>query len=180
VGISAAAAGAGVESQENKGYSGTHEANISAEEAQTIQDPRLFGAEHHEDGRRDVAPPPPERPQGPFRLMPKHQRLSRVDFSSINTARLRRIHGAYLTLSVSEHVKNPISKPKFACVVSKKIAARAVDRNRIRRRCREAFRTLCNGRTDPRSFICYAKKEAAAASYDDIRSDLRDLLSRAG
>jgi ribonuclease P protein component len=111
--------------------------------------------------------------------MPKHQRLSRVDFSSMNVARSRRFYGTYFTMSVSpQPAENTTNEPKFACVVSKKIAAHAVDRNRIKRRCREALRTTPGTVTGTRVVVFYAKKESKNATFQEVVSDVNHLLSQ--
>jgi ribonuclease P protein component len=110
--------------------------------------------------------------------MPKHQRLSRADFSLINPARSRRFTGIYFTLSVSKKMaENSANKPKFACVVSKKNAARAVDRNRIRRLCKEAFRAMPGRLNNAETVIFYAKKESKKATFAEVATDIKNLLS---
>jgi len=114
--------------------------------------------------------------------MPKRQRLSRADFSSINVAQSGRFYGTYFSLSVSSRSKDVMSaESKFSCVVSKKAAKKAVDRNGIKRRCREAVRktTKSTGEhTAPFSFVFYAKKEAMKVSYAEIEKDVRQLLTQ--
>lgn len=67
----------------------------------------------------------------------------------------------------------------MASVVSKKIAARSVDRNRIDRQCREALRPHMNNIQDPVALIFRAKREAASATPSDLRKDIEVLVSRA-
>ena len=111
--------------------------------------------------------------------MPKKQRLSRADFSKITSAKSRRYFGAYFSLSVVPFSpEKTLSEPKFACVVSKKAAKHAVDRNGIKRRCREAVRLATRGRPLAASLIFYAKKEAVGASYARIEQDVGALLSQ--
>ncbi len=105
--------------------------------------------------------------------MPKKYRLSRADFTRLPKA-ARRIHGEYFSLTVTPL---PSSKgPRAACVVSKKVSARAVDRNRIERRCREALRPLLSKITKPEAFLFYAKREAREASTSDVARDVEKLL----
>ena len=111
--------------------------------------------------------------------MPKKQRLSRVDLSTINVARSRRFFGTYFTMSISPRkVESSKNEPKFACVVSKKIAAHAADRNRIRRLCREAFRSAAGAAHKAQAHIFYAKKESKTATFHDVTADVKSLLSR--
>lgn len=73
---------------------------------------------------------------------------------------------------------NGSTEPRFACVVSKKVAKRAVDRNLIKRRGREAVRdALKKSAAAPASYVFYAKKEALGAPYRDIAAEIRKLLS---
>jgi ribonuclease P protein component len=113
--------------------------------------------------------------------MPKRQRLSRADFSSIQTQKSRRFYGTYFSLSVAPltgavHRKNN----GFACVVSKKAVSQAHDRNAIKRRCREYSRILSAyiaHDADRRfSIVFFAKKESRSAPYREIARDIHNLL----
>src|SRR3990167_9710528 len=73
--------------------------------------------------------------------MPRKRSLARIDFLRHAGARTRRFHGALFSLSVTE-LPSGARGPKCACVVSKKVSPKAVERNLIKRRCREAVRTL--------------------------------------
>jgi len=107
--------------------------------------------------------------------MPKKYRLSRADFTRLPKAE-RRIHGMYFSLTVTP---NPLfSGPRAACVVSKKVSARSVDRNRIERRCRESLRPFLIQMKEPAAFIFYAKRESVSASSEEIQQDIRKLLER--
>jgi ribonuclease P protein component len=110
--------------------------------------------------------------------MPKRQRMTRADFSSIAPGASRRYFGALFSLSVSSALNTIENEPKCACVVSKKVAAHAVDRNLIKRRCREACRIAVKGMRSGHSLIFYAKKEAKGASYKDIEGDIKKLLAQ--
>jgi ribonuclease P protein component len=111
--------------------------------------------------------------------MPKRQRLSRADFASISAAKHRRFFGTYFSLSVAVlPVSDALHEPKFACVVSKKIATHAVDRNLVKRQCREAVRLAPKSIAMPVSLVFYAKKEAKGVSYKEIEDDGRKLLSQ--
>jgi ribonuclease P protein component len=111
--------------------------------------------------------------------MPKKQRLSRVDFASMNVVHSRRFFGTYFTMSVvPKEAESSTNKPKFACVVSKKIAARAVDRNRIRRFCKEAFRTAPETVRTAAAIVFYAKKESKRATFAEVAADIQELVTK--
>ncbi|MDP2648757.1 MAG: ribonuclease P protein component [Patescibacteria group bacterium] len=109
--------------------------------------------------------------------MPKRSRLTRSDFTDLRRAPLRRMSGAYFSLSCTSLPDG--ESAKAACVVSKKVAARAVARNRIKRICREAVRAHLSSVKPPQAFVFTAKRAAAAASPADIRGDVERLLAAA-
>jgi ribonuclease P protein component len=69
----------------------------------------------------------------------------------------------------------PSSAPKVSVVVSKKVAKTAVARNRMKRRTREALRSLHlhNG-----AHLIIAKSPALSADMATLRDDLTALLSK--
>ncbi len=105
--------------------------------------------------------------------MPKKYRLSRADFVRLPRA-ARRIHGEYFSLTVTPFPS--LGGPRAACVVSKKVSARSVDRNRIERLCRESLRPLLAKMKKAEALIFYAKREARGASRADAAEDIGKLL----
>lgn len=61
----------------------------------------------------------------------------------------------------------------YAVVVSKKVARLSITRHRIKRRVREALKTL----NLPPSLIVFPTSAAAKMEYEDMRSELSRLLS---
>ncbi len=106
--------------------------------------------------------------------------MSRADFSEASVGKPRRFFSAYFSLTVAPFsADNASNGPKCACVVSKKAAAKAVDRNLIKRRCREACSLAIKGLSARCSFVFYAKKEARGATYRELEADIRKLLAQA-
>ena len=105
--------------------------------------------------------------------MPKKYRLSRADFQNMRA--FRRVIGEYFSLSYGELPNRPF--PGAACVVSSKVASRAVDRNRIKRRARAALSEYIQVHPRP-TVVLYAKKGATKASFADIQKDIENLLSK--
>ena len=85
------------------------------------------------------------------------------------------MHGSYFSLTAAD--LSSLQGPKVACVVSKKIAAQAVDRNEIERHCRSALRPLLKDVNTPIALIFHAKREARGAGYAEIARDIEKLLS---
>jgi|GEM_PF-1686589 len=99
-------------------------------------------------------------------------RLSRADFSAIRP--FLKEHGKLFTLTVA---KSPDNKPRFACVVSKKVARRANQRNLIKRRCRAAIRVAAP--QPPYAFVFTAKKGATESDYPQIADEVNSLFVKA-
>ncbi len=106
--------------------------------------------------------------------MPKKHRLSHAEITARTGG--RRVHGTLFSLSVSPLVAG---QPKTTCVVSKKVAIKAHDRNRIKRHCREAVRPLMKGVGATVALVIHARKEASGASFRSIQEDVKSLLMRA-
>lgn len=107
--------------------------------------------------------------------MPKKYRLSRADFTRLPKP-TRRIHGTYFSLTV---IPDPLlGGPRAACVVSKRVSARSVDRNRIERHCRESLRPAIALLKEPTALVFIAKREAASATFKEIQQDIQKLLVR--
>jgi len=70
--------------------------------------------------------------------------------------------------------------PKVACVVSKKAARKAVDRNRIKRHCREALRPLMPHIRQPVALAFYANSASSKATFEELSRDIANLLQIAG
>lgn len=101
--------------------------------------------------------------------MPKRSRLTRKDHVAHSPA--RRVHGAYSSLSYAAGS----GAAKFACVVSKKVAAKAFARNLMKRRCREICRSEANALPGG-VYIVTAKRAAATATFADLKADIERLL----
>ncbi len=103
--------------------------------------------------------------------MPKTKRLSHKELT--NQKHARRLHGSLFSLSV---FPLPSGEAKFACVVSKKVAPKAHDRNLLKRRCRESARPVLARVHSSLALVVSAKRAAAHASFAMIRKDIEELL----
>lgn len=109
--------------------------------------------------------------------MTKNARLTRADFSAVEVSR-RRFHGTLFSLSVSALPQS--RRSSFACVVSKRVAGKAVQRNLIKRRCREAVRErmYTHSTPTPLALVFRAKKTTRGATFADIARDIRMLVDK--
>jgi ribonuclease P protein component len=105
--------------------------------------------------------------------MPKKYRLSGEEIRNLSG---KRMHGRFFSLLVASI---PGAHAKCASVVSKKVSARAVDRNKVKRRCRNSLAKLMPAIHKPVALVLYAKREAKDAEFSDIDRDIASLLSRA-
>lgn len=88
----------------------------------------------------------------------------------------RRVHGLLFSLAISPLAQGETTT-KFACVVSKKVSPKAVERNRIKRRCREAARAFMSD-DSPRALVFVAKRTARDATSGDLTRDIESLLKK--
>ena len=110
--------------------------------------------------------------------MPKKHRVSHSDFKLTANSRLRRERGEYFILSHGPLLGSTSNNLQIACIVSKKTATRAVDRNLIKRRCRSAVRNFLADIKKPQALIFYANKNAKAASFAEIKRDVEKLIRK--
>jgi ribonuclease P protein component len=69
---------------------------------------------------------------------------------------------------------------RTAYVVGRRVSRRAVERNRVRRRLREAFRALLPSVRGRHDIVMIAHRSALGASYGDLHAALQRLLRSAG
>ena len=101
-------------------------------------------------------------------------RLRRAEFEAAERG-AKRLHGKLFSVTIRE---SP-GQHKVSCVVSKQVSGKAVERNELKRRCREIARdSLRDLPLPPRMCIIRAKKTAAQASFTDIKDDIGQLFSR--
>lgn len=74
--------------------------------------------------------------------------------------------------------KNNKSRVRLGVTVTKKVG-KAVVRNRVRRRIREAFTELCPEVSQSCDIIIVARTKAAVSSYSEIRSAMKYLMHKA-
>ncbi|HEV3245361.1 MAG TPA: ribonuclease P protein component [Candidatus Paceibacterota bacterium] len=104
--------------------------------------------------------------------MPKKYRLTGEEIKNLSG---KRLHGRLFSFLVA-----PItaSGPKCAVVVSKKTAAKAVERNKIKRRTRNLLAKHLPGLQKRVALVLYAKREAKTAEFSELAQDIDALFSK--
>lgn len=85
-----------------------------------------------------------------------------------------RVRGEYLDLA---HSLGPV--PGCAFVVPKKVAPKAVDRNRLRRRARAILSRVLSDLPLPIQLVFSARKAALAADFQSLEREIKILVDRA-
>lgn len=109
--------------------------------------------------------------------MRKHS-LSRADIVALQRTVRRKTHGELFSITVAPGETRPTLR--YACIVSKKIARKAVDRNRIKRKCRAALEREGKTISKPLTVLVYAKAGAVHASSQEVLREIQSLLRKAG
>ena len=143
------------------------EADVSAQQPEAQEDPRIPGPDADARRARGDSGPPSARPQATRRLIWRVR--DRATFAALAQARPRRA-GPVRVRSVP-HRPGP---PAVAYAVGRH-AGSAVLRNRLRRRLREAVRERAELLQNDTAYLVGADAAAAAMSFDT----LSDALARA-
>ena len=107
--------------------------------------------------------------------MPKKHRLTHAELEELQGASGKRLQGRLFSLRA---IPFPGTSPRIAIVVSKKANAKAVVRNKIRRRCRSVIASLLPSIPAGFALIVAARREAAGASFEEVRTDLTALVGK--
>ncbi|MDO8552492.1 MAG: ribonuclease P protein component [bacterium] len=110
--------------------------------------------------------------------MPRKNSLTHADFVRAEKAKFKRERGALFILSFGSFAGQKTAEIKAGCVVSKKTAALAVARNRIKRRWRAAMKQCLSAVSAPAILVFYAMRLANTASYAEIKNDVEQLVAR--
>ncbi len=100
-------------------------------------------------------------------MLPRQRRLSRTGFSSL--ARARKAQSPHLSLSWSSGAPHAGA----AVVVSKKVAAHAVDRHLLKRRI---LSVLTHYPLEHTAVVVFAKPGAATLPFSALKMELEKLL----
>ena len=153
-----------------------HEAHLSTQHAQTRQDPRIPSSHGHSGGPPGAVPSAGQGPLTSDRLNSSARPLKGGrEFRSVRRGRSFRLPLlAIRKLPYRPRHGEPYRPcPLVGIVISKKTLARAVDRNRARRRLRAALAELS---LPPCRAIVMPNKEAKAAPFSELKRQLEAAL----
>lgn len=105
-------------------------------------------------------------------MLPKAERLTTKDIKAL--AQGKSVFGTLVSLRFL-----PADGTKFAVAVSKKVAARAVDRNRIRRRVYAVVRDVKLSISKSFFVMVSPKKDCLTAPKESIKEDINRLFNKA-
>jgi ribonuclease P protein component len=106
-------------------------------------------------------------------MLPKRSRLTRKDIPLVLKGQTR--HSASFTLRFK---RSETGSPRFAVVVSKKVAKGAVERNTLRRRGYAALSEALQGAgAPPLSGALFMKKEGVSTPYAALLAEIQAALA---
>jgi len=110
-------------------------------------------------------------------MLSRENRLSKQkDFDLVYQSG-RQFHGPHLVVRVA---KSDEKELKFGVVISKKVAPRAVDRNRLKRQIGEIIRPAVRKLKDGIKAIIIAKKGILEMDYKSLAAELASVGQKAG
>jgi ribonuclease P protein component len=145
------------------------EADVSAQQPEAQEDPRIPGPDADARRARGDSVPSRARPQATRRLIWRVR--DRATFAALAEARPRRA-GPVRVRSVPHHA----GPPAVAYVVGRR-AGNAVARNRLRRRLREAVRGHAELLEPDTAYLVGADPSAATMSFDALSESLARALT---
>jgi ribonuclease P protein component len=115
------------------------------------------------------------RPHMATQAFPREQRLRHgSDFQALRERGFSRAH----PLCILRAAANGLPYPRIGFIVGRRVAAHAVDRNRVRRRLREIARR--SGVSAGWDVLLIARRDAVPADFQALREAVLNLERRAG
>lgn len=106
-------------------------------------------------------------------MFPRRERLSRELIPSIIKSG-RRFSSPHLSVLIPKNGVLPPKKRGYAVIIPKKAERLSVKRHAIKRRILAALRQL----TLPPALIIFPYSSASSVSYQDIKNEIEELLSK--
>lgn len=109
-------------------------------------------------------------------MLPKARRIDKTTFKTLN-GRGMSYHSPLLFLSL--YKQNEVKPSRFAVLCSKKVSARAVDRNRQRRRVYKSIQELLPCIIPGYYGVITLKKEAKESAFSELDVLVKNLFTQA-
>lgn len=151
-----------------------YEAKLPTKKDEALPHTRVSSPSCDKDWSPSPSAPYAQGSRQAFGVMSPLYRISRSEFQDMRG--FKRLNGSLFTLSWGTLTKR--SSPGGACIVSSKTAPRAVDRNRIKRRCRAILAQILDDSAPGTMYIVVAKKAAIEASFRDMQKEIESLIAR--
>jgi ribonuclease P protein component len=173
-----------------------HEENVSTEPARAQPPPRFPCPHGHQERAQGARTPPGQGAQAPLGVIGQAPMIERLKKRRDFLAAAKGQRTARRAFVLEALPRDDSGDPRFGFTVSKRVAKKAVERNRIRRRLREAARISAEGNaragydyvlvgrtktlTEPFSELTAALAEALRQTADSPKSGVRDASRRTG
>ncbi len=109
-------------------------------------------------------------------MLPKQNRLTKQsDFDKVNK-KGKVCGGRFLILKTA---KNNLESSRFAFIVSQKISKKAVVRNKIKRKLREAVKNNLSEIKSGYDIVFFTKKAIEEKNYLEIKKEIENLIYKA-
>ena len=99
-------------------------------------------------------------------MFPKRKRLSREGFRGVGSS--QRISSPHFSIAYPRHESG------YAVVVGKTVDKKSVGRHLVKRRVLAVLRSL----SLPKALVIFAKPSAGKLSFEEIKTELTELMSR--
>lgn len=108
-------------------------------------------------------------------MLPRPHRLTKKKDFDLTYQQGKAVGGRLFLIRFKSNQEGRI---RVGIVISKKVAKKAVTRNKLKRRIREIVRSVALERKENVDLVIIAKKAATNASYLELESEWKNILSK--
>lgn len=110
-------------------------------------------------------------------MLSKEKRLSTKDVTALFSAKRKTVSSVGFRVTVAEQTH--FSQTRYACLISKKVASKAVERNKLRRWCYQAIALSSLPSSKRLGVLIYCEKTVKSYSRELFIKELIQLLKKA-
>lgn len=112
-------------------------------------------------------------------MLPKKRRIKKAHFEKILLGGSYSTSDFFSLRAIVNSRREKTEKPSaFSVVVSKKVAPKATERNKLRRRSYHALRDLAPKIKNSQKIVIFAKKGAEKLTFNELKAALQAILSK--